>query len=120
MTKMKVRWYHWTPMGLGIPVLMIAAYGAFVEWDVGRVKAICRKIRPGSSMNSARSIIRSRGLGQYLPDPNSDYPNGVLDQGTGAWFFAAPAGSTMGDWACGISNDGGKVLSTTLLDPSDY
>ena len=117
---MRLRWYHWTLVGLGLPVLLIVAYISFVEWDIYRVKSICREIRPGASIEAARAVVRSYGLDRYLPDLKSAYPNGVRDTQTGGWFFAVPAGTTLGDWACGISHDGTTILATRLLTPSDY
>ena len=117
---MKFRWYHGTLVAVAIPVAAIATYIGFVDWDIHRVKVICEAIRPGSSMDSARSIIRAHGLGNYIPDSNGNYPNGVVDKKTGKWFFAVAAGSTLGDWTCGIRHDGRKVLSTTMLGPDDY
>jgi hypothetical protein len=95
---------------------LIAAYAGFVKWDIWRVETICRKIHPATSLDSARSIIKSYGLGSYLPDPKSSYPNGVMDERKGSWFFAVPAGTTMGDWTCGIWHDGARVLSTTMWE----
>ena len=117
---MKLRWYHGTIIVLAMPVAAIAAYVAFVDWDIHRVKLICAEIRPGSSIASAHSIIRAHGLGSFIPDPRGNFPNGVVDRKTGNWFFAVPAGSTLGDWTCGIRHDGNIVISTTMLGPDDY
>ena len=103
-------------MALAIVVVPIAAYFAFVSWDIYRVRSICKAIRPGISVDAARLIVKDWGLESWLPKPDGAYPNGVRDDQDGTWFFAIPAASTMGDVTCGISHDGRVIVSVDLLE----
>lgn len=113
---MKVRWYHVTLAVVAMPVLLLMAYSALVWWDISRVRSVCASAKPGTSVPDLWAMVRGRGLSQYLPDPHSAYPNGIEGDKPGTWFFAIPAGTTMGDVACGITHDGKVIVEGRLLE----
>lgn len=113
---MKVRWYHVTFIVVALPVMLVALYSTFVWWDISRVRSVCAFAKPGVPVPQMWEKVRSRGLVQYLLDPRSDFPNGVDDGKPGTWFFAIPAGTTIGDIACGITHDGKVIVEGRMLE----
>lgn len=88
-------------------VLFVAAYAAYVNWDTGRVQALCDEAVPGTPVSALDGIASSHGLTLRASTRDS--------KGEGYTIFV-PAPSTMGDTVCAIAHDGAKVSDAHMLE----
>ncbi len=101
---------------VGLPLMALSAYAGLVFYDIHRVRELCPKLVPGTSVAAATNIVEDAGLGDWVkPIASSNVP-GIFDEKTKTWFFAVPAATTMGDIGCGVTHDGHVVIAAQNLE----
>jgi hypothetical protein len=100
-----------------VPLGFVAFQMCGIMWDRHRVVSTCAKLTPGTTLQDARVIITSAGLGHLLPhkgDIGDPEGLGGYDKAERNWFFSLPVAMEYGDERCGIYHDGKVVLKAGM------
>lgn len=90
-------------------ITFFLVYLGYYKWDMGRLKAFCEDLQPGTPVSQLVRIAE-----QYGFSPSWFKTDGAFDQTANQWTLYIPSISSVGANVCAIKHNKVTVISTKI------